>query len=82
MQSRIDSFMEALTNVAIGFGINFVANWIILPWYFGIEADVGSFAVLGVIYTFISIARSYVIRRAFNGQTVWEALSGRVRNDR
>lgn len=82
MQSRIDSFMEALVNVAIGFGINFLANWLILPWYFGIEPDLGSFALLGVIYTFISIARSYVIRRAFNGQTVWEALSGRVRTRR
>ena len=78
-QSRIDSFMEALVNVAIGFGINFVANWLILPWYFGIEPDVAGFAVLGLIFTFISIARSYLIRRAFNGQTVWEALSGRVR---
>jgi hypothetical protein len=78
-QSKIDSLMEAVTNVAIGFGINFVANLIILPWWFGIEADAGSFAVLGAIYTVISIARSYVIRRAFNGQTVWDAIKGRVR---
>lgn len=78
-QSRIDSFMEAITNVLVGFGINFVANWLILPWYFGIEPDLGSFALLGAIYTVISIARSYVIRRAFNGQTIWEAIKGRVR---
>lgn len=74
--------MEALVNVAIGFGINFAANWLILPWWFGVEPDLGSFALLGVIYTGISIARSYVIRRAFNGQTVWEAITGRIRNDR
>lgn len=78
-QSRIDSLMEAFTNVFIGFTINFVANWLILPWYFGIETDVVSFAWLGAIYTVISIARSYVIRRAFNGQTVWEAIKGKVR---
>jgi hypothetical protein len=78
-QSKIDSFMEALVNVAIGFGINFAANMLILPWYFGIPADAGSFAVLGAIFTVISIARSYVIRRAFNGQTVWDAIKGRVR---
>ena len=77
-QSRIDSLMEAFTNVFIGFAINFVANWLILPWFFGIEADVASFATLGAIYTIISIARSYIIRRAFNGQTVWEALKGRI----
>jgi len=77
-QTRIDSFMEALTNVAIGFAINFVANWLILPAYFDIEPDLASFAGLGIIYTFISIARSYIIRRAFNGQTVWAAITGRT----
>lgn len=77
-QSRIDSLMEALTNVFIGFTINFAANWLILPWFFGIEANLVSFAWLGVIYTVISIARSYIIRRAFNGQTVWMALTGRT----
>lgn len=77
-QSRIDSLMEALVNVAVGFLINFIANWLILPWYFGIEPDLGRFALLGVIYTFISIARSYVIRRAFNGQTIWAAIRGRI----
>ena len=73
-QSRIDSFMEAITNVLIGFGINFVANGLILPWYFGIEPGLGSFAILGLIYTLISIARTYIIRRAFNGRTVWQAI--------
>ena len=72
--------MEAFTNVFIGFTINFVANWLILPWFFGIEADLASFAWLGAVYTVISIARSYVIRRAFNGQTVWEALKGKIRS--
>jgi len=73
-QSRIDSFMEAITNVLVGFGINFIANWLILPWYFGIEPDLGSFAILGLIYTLVSIARSYAIRRLFNGRTIWQAI--------
>lgn len=75
-QSRIDSLMEALVNVAVGFGINFAANWLVLPWWFGIEPDLASFAGLGAIFTVISIARSYVIRRAFNGQTIWQAIKG------
>lgn len=73
-QARIDSFMEALTNVAIGFIINFVANWFILPLFLGIEPDVGTFAVIGIAYTLISVARSYAIRRAFNGKSVWRAM--------
>lgn len=76
-QSRMDSLMEAFTNVLVGFLINFVANWLILPWYFDIEPDLASFAGLGAIYTVVSIARSYVIRRAFNGQTIWAAIKGR-----
>jgi hypothetical protein len=76
MQSRVDSLMEAVVNVVIGFLINLVANWLILPWYLDIEPDITSFAALGAIYTAISIARSYAIRRAFNGQTVWQALKG------
>lgn len=77
-QSKIDSLMEAFTNVFIGFIINFVANWLILPWYFGVEPDFGSFAVLGLIYTGIAIVRSYAIRRLFNGQTIWGAITGRT----
>ena len=79
MQSRIDSLMEAVVNVAIGFLINFIANWFLLPLILGVSPDLGTFALLGVAYTAISVARSYLIRRAFNGQTVWEALQGRVR---
>lgn len=76
-QSRIDSLMEAVTNVLIGFLINFVANWFILPWWFGVEPDFAGFAALGAIYTVISIARSYILRRAFNGRTVWETIRER-----
>jgi hypothetical protein len=76
-QTRIDSLMEAFTNVLVGFAINFAANWLILPLYFGIKPDIASFAGLGAIYTVVSIARSYIIRRAFNGQTIWAAIKGR-----
>lgn len=75
-QSRIDSLMEALVNVTVGFGISFASNWLVLPWWFGIESDLASFAGLGAIFTVISIMRSYVIRRAFNGQTIWQAIKG------
>lgn len=76
-QSRLDSLMEAVTNVVIGFLINFVANWLLLPLFLGVTPDMGTFAVLGAAYTAISVARSYAIRRAFNGRTVWQAFRGR-----
>lgn len=73
-QSRLDSLMEAITNVVIGFTINLIANWLILPWFLDVEPDFASFAALGAMYTAVSVARSYVIRRAFNGRTVWQTL--------
>lgn len=74
-QTRLGSLIEALVNVAIGFGINLAANLIVLPW-FGFNVTVSDALGIGVVFTVISIARSYVIRRWFNGQL--HRLSQRV----
>ena len=64
-QSRLGSFIEAWINIAIGFTINFVANLVILP-LIGFHISVSQNLFVGVLYTLISVARSYVIRRWFN----------------
>lgn len=66
-QTRLGSLIEALINVVIGFSINFVANMLIFP-LFGFHISPGANFVMGCIYTGISIARSYVIRRWFNAR--------------
>lgn len=68
-QTRLHSFIEAWANIVIGFGINFVANLIVLP-AFGLPVNVGQALGIGVVFTAISLARSYVLRRCFNGITV------------
>jgi hypothetical protein len=68
-QTRLHSFVEAWANVLVGFGINFVANLLVLP-LFGFHVRVVDALGIGVVFTVISIARSYVIRRCFNGLTV------------
>lgn len=65
MQSRVGSLVEALVNVLIGYSINFTANMLIFP-LFGWNISAKQNLALGVIYTAISIARSYAIRRWFN----------------
>lgn len=65
MQSRWGSFIEAWINVLIGFSINFVANMLILPMY-GFHITAAQNFSMGCIYTIISVARSYAIRRWFN----------------
>jgi hypothetical protein len=79
-QTRTDTFMEALTNVAIGFGINFVANIIILPAVLGVPVNLGELGTIGVLFTIISVTRSYTLRRLFNGRTVWAVIKGRLEN--
>lgn len=67
-QTRAHSFIEAWANIGIGFGINFIANLLVLP-LFGFQVKVSDALGIGVVFTFISLARSYALRRYFNGVT-------------
>lgn len=75
MQTAKGSALEAVTNTAVGFSVNFTANLILLP-LFGFSAlTIRSNIIIGVIYTFISIIRSYVLRRVFNRLRIFEVAS-------
>lgn len=63
-QTRKASFIEAVANVAVGFGVSFVANIIVLPW-FGYMPSISEALAIGAVMTVISIARSYSLRRLF-----------------
>jgi hypothetical protein len=65
MQTRRHSVIEAVANVAIGYGINFAANLAVLP-LFGLSVSASDAAGIGLAFTAISLARSYVLRRTFN----------------
>lgn len=64
-QSRLGSMVEACINVLIGFWINFFMNLAVLP-LFGFHISIADNFIIGIIYTGVSIARSYCIRRWFN----------------
>ena len=66
MQTKLGSFTEAWANILVGYSINFVANLVVLPW-FGFNVTVGQAFWIGVVFTGISLVRSYVLRRWFNG---------------
>ena len=65
-QTKWGSFAEAWANIAVGFGINFTANLLVLPW-FGFHVTAADAFGIGIIFTGISLARSYILRRWFNG---------------
>lgn len=65
MQTRLESLIEAFTNVWIGFGINFVASAVILPLV-GLPVSVAQNLMIGFCMTFVSVSRTYLIRRVFD----------------
>lgn len=76
MQTRVDSFMEAVTNTAIGFVISMV-TWQIVAFAFGIPMPLAKNLEITGIFTVVSIARQYVLRRTFDGRSPWAALKGK-----
>lgn len=64
-QSRAHSFIESLTNVAVGYGIAVLTQAVVFP-LFGIRVSVPDHLAIGALFTVVSIARSYALRRLFN----------------
>jgi hypothetical protein len=64
-QSRRMSLVEAWSNIAVGFSINYIANLVIFP-LFGMHISLAANFLMGLIYTAISMVRSYALRRVFN----------------
>ena len=76
-QTRTGSLVEAIGNVVIGFGINFAANLYVLPLV-GFQVTPSTAFEIGMIFTVISVVRSYVLRRVFNGiRKGWNNVSDR-----
>ena len=65
-QTKTGSLVEAAANIVVGFSINWCANMIVLPM-FGMRLTGSTAFQIGLVFTGISLARSYVLRRWFNG---------------
>ena len=64
-QSRLGSITESLANVFIGYLVAVGSNILVLP-AFGYPVTAGDAAGIGLIFTLISLLRSYLLRRWFN----------------
>jgi len=67
MQSKTESFIESSINIGIGYVISMGAQLLLFPLY-GIDISFTTNLWLGLWFTIISLARSYVIRRWFNAR--------------
>lgn len=71
-QTKKASLAEAVTNIVVGYSVNFAANLLVFP-IFGWQVSVKQNLQLGVIYTVISLVRSYGLRRYYNWREVRRA---------
>ena len=63
-QSRLMSFIEAISNVVVGYGVAVVTQILIFP-IFGLHTTLAQNLKMGAIFTIVSIARSFALRRVF-----------------
>lgn len=63
-QSRAMSLVEAIANVAVGYGIAVVTQIMIFP-IFGLHTTLAQNLQMGAVFTVVSIARSFALRRVF-----------------
>jgi hypothetical protein len=63
-QSRRMSLAEAVANVLLGYGIAVATQAMVFPM-FGLQASIEDNLLIGGIFTVVSIARGYTMRRLF-----------------
>lgn len=63
-QSRIMSLVEAVANVLIGYGVAVGTQILIFP-IFGLHTTLAQNLKMGAVFTVVSIARSFALRRVF-----------------
>lgn len=65
MQSRRMSAIEAVANVVVGYVVAAVTTALVLP-LFGHDVSGADALGMSAVFTLVSLARSYALRRAFN----------------
>ena len=68
-QSRLMSLVESLANVLVGYGVAVVTQMLVFP-LFGLAVTVTENLLIGLIFTAVSIVRSYALRRGFEALRV------------
>ena len=64
-QTKIESLLESIVNIIIGYGVALASQLLIFPMV-GIDVPFSTNLWIGLWFTLISLVRSYVIRRWFN----------------
>lgn len=73
-QSRAMSLVEAIANVSVGYGVAVITQILVFP-AFGLHTTLAQNLKMGAVFTVVSIARSYVLRRLFEAIRIREPKS-------
>ena len=68
-QSRLMSLVESFANVLVGYGVAVVTQMLVFP-LFGLAVTVSENLLIGLVFTAVSIVRSYALRRGFEALRV------------
>ncbi|MFN3727509.1 MAG: hypothetical protein ACK4SZ_14535 [Allosphingosinicella sp.] len=66
------SLIEALSNVAIGYGVAVLTQIAVFP-LFDLQVSLSDNLLIGALFTLVSVARSYAVRRMFERMRSWNA---------
>lgn len=65
MQSKLQSFVEAVAQTIIGYAIALATQYLIFPLY-GIHIQHSAHIQISAVFVGVSLVRGYFLRRAFN----------------
>ena len=68
-QSRLMSLVEAAANVAVGYGVAVLTQLLVFS-LFGLTTTLANNLWIGAIFTLVSLAGSYTLRRLFEAIAV------------
>jgi hypothetical protein len=68
-QSHLMSLAESLANVLVGYGVAVATQMLVFP-LFGLVVTATENMLIGLIFTAVSIVRSYALRRGFEALRV------------
>jgi hypothetical protein len=71
-QSRLMSLVEAVANIVVGYGVAVATQILIFP-VFGLQTTLVQNLKLGGIFSLVSIARSFALRRLFEAVRIRRA---------
>lgn len=72
-QSRWMSLVESVANVLVGYTVAVVTQALVFP-LFGMQATLSQNLMIGLIFTGVSLVRSFLLRRLFENLRMRQAV--------